>query len=227
MNRYFSSFFITIILYLLVTFFLFYVFADTLVVEEKKPEEVRISIKYMMVQQESIPVPHLVEPTPIELPPEKKTKTIVEKKIDKPKKEKKVFEEIIQKNKQLIKEPITRVETEVIPVTDKKILEEKQSEPKTIINENKEYLDKNLSLIRSLINENVKYPFKAKKLFIEGIVLVKFKILEDGSIQNIQIMEGPSILKSSTIEAIEEASKSFPKSDIAIEIQIPIEYKLI
>ena len=33
--------------------------------------------------------------------------------------------------------------------------------------------------------------------------------------------------KNSTIEAIEEASKSFPKSEISIEIQIPIEYKLI
>jgi protein TonB len=88
-------------------------------------------------------------------------------------------------------------------------------------------LDKNLALIRSLINENVKYPSKAKKLSIEGIVVVKFKILEDGSVENIQIIEGHALLRNSTIEAIEEASKSFPKSEMSIEIQIPIEYKLI
>ena len=38
MNRYFSSFFITTILYLVGTIFLFYTFADILIVEEKKQE---------------------------------------------------------------------------------------------------------------------------------------------------------------------------------------------
>ncbi len=50
-HRYLNSFFLTTILYLVASFFLFYVFADTLVIEEKKPEEVKISIKHMMTQQ--------------------------------------------------------------------------------------------------------------------------------------------------------------------------------
>ena len=51
-NRYLNSFFLTTILYLVASFFLFYVFADTIIVEEKKPEEIKISIKHMMTQQE-------------------------------------------------------------------------------------------------------------------------------------------------------------------------------
>ena len=51
------------------------------------------------------------------------------------------------------------------------------------VDEKKEYLDKHLEQIRTLINQNVKYPLKAKKLSIEGIVTVKFKINEDGTVE--------------------------------------------
>ena len=218
MNRYFSSFFITTILYLIGTIFLFYAFADILIVEEKKQEELKISLSHVMVQQEqtsSQPVSEpIIEPEPlVEVP------TPIKKKIEKPKKEN------IQKK--VVKEPIIEKNQNLLEPKQNTLVEEKQLTTKPQIDEKKEYLDKNLALIRSLINENVKYPSKAKKLSIEGIVVVKFKILEDGSVQNIQIIEGHTLLRSSTIEAIEEASKSFPKSEISIEIQIPIEYKLI
>ena len=98
---------------------------------------------------------------------------------------------------------------------------------KPIVDEKKDYLDKHLAQIRNLINENVKYPLKAKKLSIEGIVTVRFKINENGTIENITILDGHKFLQSATIEAIEEASKNFPKTNQSIEIQIPIEYKLI
>ena len=91
----------------------------------------------------------------------------------------------------------------------------------------KEYIDNNLALIRTLINENINYPAKAKKLSIEGIVVVKFKIRENGSVEDIVVLEGHRFLQNATIEAIEEASKEFPKTNKSIEIQIPIEYKLI
>lgn len=218
MNRYFSSFFITTILYLIGTIFLFYAFADILIVEEKKQEELKISLSHVMVQQEqtsSQPVSEpIIEPEPLAQVP-----TPIKKKIEKPKKEN------IQKK--VVKEPIIEKNQNFPEPKQNTLVEEKQLTTKPQIDEKKEYLDKNLALIRSLINENVKYPSKAKKLSIEGIVVVKFKILEDGSVQNIQIIEGHALLRSSTIEAIEEASKSFPKSEISIEIQIPIEYKCI
>lgn len=220
MNRYFSSFFITTILYLIGTIFLFYTFADILIVEEKKQEELKISLNHVMIQQEQTPAQtvseSIIEPTPIvEVP------TPIKKKIEKPKKE-------IIEHKKIVKEPIIEKVQNLSEPKQNTSIEEKQLNTKLQIDEKKEYLDKNLALIRSLINENVKYPPKAKKLSIEGIVVVKFRILEDGSVQNIQIVEeGHTLLRNSTIEAIEEASKSFPKSEISIEIQIPIEYKLI
>jgi protein TonB len=112
-------------------------------------------------------------------------------------------------------------------VVEKTTVEEKTVQSKPMIDDKKDYLDKYLAQIRDLINKNVKYPSKAKKLSIEGIVIVKFKILEDGTVQNIEIIDGHKFLQTSTIEAIEEASKNFPKTNQSIEIQVPIEYKLI
>lgn len=62
MNRYFSSFFITTILYLVGTFFLFYTFADILIVEEKKQEELKISLSHVMIQQEQTSTQTISEP---------------------------------------------------------------------------------------------------------------------------------------------------------------------
>ena len=133
---------------------------------------------------------------------------------------------IVEKNEQ---KPIQKVEensnTKVLdnPTFTKK---EIHSEP-PVVDEKKEYLDKYLVQIRESINQNIKYPQKAKKLSIEGIVIVKFKITESGIVEDILIIDGHKFLQNSTIEAIVEASKSFPKINKSIEIQIPIEYKLI
>ena len=56
-NRYFNSFFITTTLYLIASFFLFYVFADTLIIEEKKQEEVKtISLQHVALMEKPTPV---------------------------------------------------------------------------------------------------------------------------------------------------------------------------
>ena len=165
-HRYLNSFFITTILYLVASFFLFFVFADTLVIEEKKPEEVKISIKQMMTQQESIPVQPIVEPTPIEPPaPEKKTETIVEKKIEKPKKEK-------HHEKKHIKEPIvqeiieTKPESTPIQPIQKVPVEQtvvKQVDTVQIENIEAEYLSK----IRNIIEKNNNRVSKSNKRELE------------------------------------------------------------
>jgi protein TonB len=139
-------------------------------------------------------------------------KQITKKEIkdsENPKKDSIVKEQIVQKHIQ--SEEIVKNQINDLPkVDDKKV-----------------YLDKHLAQIRKLINQNIKYPKRARKLSIEGIVVVKFKINENGSIENITILEGHKFLQNATIEAIQEASKSFPKTNKSIEIQIPIEYKLI
>mgnify|MGYP005996209915 CR=1 FL=1 len=136
------------------------------------------------------------------------TKKVI-KDLENPKKETIVKGQIVQKHIQ--SEEIVKNQINDTPkVDDKKV-----------------YLDKHLEQIRKLINQNIKYPLRARKLSIQGMVLVKFKITPNGDIENITILDGHKFLQNATIEAINEASKSFPKTNQSIEIQIPIEYKLI
>ncbi len=230
-HRYLNSFFITTILYLVASFFLFFVFADTLVIEEKKPEEVKISIKQMMTQQEPIPVEPIVEPTPIEPPaPEKKTETIVEKKIEKPKKEK-------HHEKKHIKEPIvqeiveTKPESTPIQPIQKVPVEQtvvKQVDTVQIENIEAEYLSK----IRNIIEKNKTYPKIAKRLNQTGKVYISFTISKNGEIKNYRIH------KSSNFESLDDASleilskiKNFDSIPSELnkeswEITVPIVYKI-
>ena len=230
-HRYLNSFFITTILYLVASFFLFFVFADTLVIEEKKPEEVKISIKQMMTQEEPISVEPIVEPTPIEPPaPEKKTETIVEKKIEKPKKEK-------HHEKKHIKEPIvqeiveTKPESTPIQPIQKVPVEQtvvKQVDTVEIENIEAEYLSK----IRNTIEKNKTYPKTAKRLNQTGKVYISFTISKNGEIKNYRIH------KSSNFESLDDASleilskiKNFDSIPSELnkeswEITVPIVYKI-
>ena len=221
MKRYFSSFFIAIFFYTLFGVGIFYTFANDKIIIEKTKETKIISLNHIELKDEV-----LVEPTEIkeekpvlEVKQEIQTpKPIIQKKI-----EKKVIEKkIVEKNEQ---KPIQKVEEN----SNTKVLDNPTFTKKEIhlaLRYN-DFLNKYLVQIRESINQNIKYPQKAKKLSIEGIVIVKFKITESGIVEDILIIDGHKFLQNSTIEAIVEASKSFPKINKSIEIQIPIEYKLI
>ena len=230
MNRYFSSFFIAFFFYTILLFCIFYFILNNEIIIKKTEEPKLISLNHIelvpeikqevvKIEEQKKEIEKIVEKT-VEIP-----KPIIQKKIEKLKEEKVIEKKSVEKQEF---KPIKEVEKLVDnTVVEKTKTEEKQVEVKPIIDDKKDYLDKHLAQIRELINKNVKYPSKAKKLSIEGIVIVKFKILEDGTVQNIEIIQGDKFLQTSTIEAIEEASKNFPKTNQNIEIQVPIEYKLI
>ena len=205
-HRYLNSFFITTILYLIASFFLFYVFADTLV-EEKKPEEVKISIKQMMTQQEPTPIQPTSEPLSEATPP---PEPVIEKKMDKPKKERKHENEHVKhEHKKPIKEPIVNkvqdvveIKSEVAPISQPIQKDSGEEVVKKQINsvqtENIEaaYLSK----IRHHIEKNKTYPKTAKRLNQTGKVYVTFIITKDGRIKNCKIE------KSSQFDSLDEAS---------------------
>ena len=229
MRRYFSSFLIASLIYSFFGFTIFYFYKNSKVEIEEKKSIQKISLNHIELKEES---------------KKEDVKELVEEKIiQKPIEEKKVVEKPTEKKIEKKKEQVVKKETpkkqeektahkEVVEKVLEKVVE---NQPKSEIVENKvvqkdiqkEYIDNNLALIRTLINENINYPAKAKKLSIEGIVVVKFKISENGSVEDIVVLEGHRFLQNATIEAIEEASKKFPKTDKSIEIQIPIVYKLI
>ena len=226
MRRYFSSFFIAISFYAFFAVCLFYLMANDKIFIKKAEETKLISLNHIELKPEIKEEKKEPEPQTKEIIKEEKIvetpKPITSKKVEKKEIEKKTVEKITEKKvveKQEF-EPTKKIQEQVFNK-----IEEKAPQPP--VDEKKEYLDKHLEQIRTLINQNVKYPLKAKKLSIEGIVTVRFKINENGTIENITILDGHKFLQSATIEAIEEASKNFPKTNQSIEIQIPIEYKLI
>lgn len=230
MRRYFSSFFIAISFYAFFAVCLFYVMANDKVFIKKAEETKLISLNHIELKPEIKEEKKEPEPQTKEIVKEEKIvetpKPITPKKVEKKEIEKKITEKkVVEKQES---EPTKKIQEQVSnKIEEKAPLSENKLPPKPLLDEKKEYLDKHLAQIRSLINKNVKYPLKAKKLSIEGIVTVRFKINEDGTIENITIIDGHKFLQSATIEAIEEASKNFPKTNQSIEIQIPIEYKLI
>ncbi|MDD4330475.1 MAG: TonB family protein [Aliarcobacter sp.] len=226
MRRYFSSFFIAISFYAFFAVCLFYLMANDKIFIKKAEETKLISINHIELKPEIKEEKKEPEPQTKEIVKEEKIvetpKPITPKKVEKKEIEKKTVEKITEKKvveKQEL-EPTKKIQEQVFNKIEEKA-------PQPLINEKKDYLDKHLAQIRNLINQNVKYPLKAKKLSIEGIVTVRFRINENGTIENITILDGHKFLQSATIEAIEEASKNFPKTNQSIEIQIPIEYKLI
>ncbi len=232
MNRYLNSFFIAFICYVLFAIAIFYILSNNEIIKIQE-ENKTISLNHIELKPE-------VQTEQKELPKEeilpkeekKEIKKVVEKAIEKPKPiiEKKVLNKVVEE-KVLEKKEQVETTKQTVEDTQKQVTTttselQTQTLAKPVVDEKKEYLDKYLSQIRDLINQNVKYPPKAKKLSIEGTVLVRFKITPNGDVEDITIIDGHKFLQDATIEAIEEASKSFPKTNKSIEIQIPIEYKL-
>jgi protein TonB len=230
MKRYFSSFFIAFSFYAVLAISVFYFFSNDKIIIKEIEQPKTISLNHIALEPEvKQEVPKVEEQKKeIEKVVEKTVeiaKPIIQKKIEKKVIEKKIVEKQEFETTKKVEEVATN--TTVEKSLEKPMVEEKAVQSKPIIDEKKEYLDKHLAQIRELINKNVKYPERAKKLSIEGTVIVRFKILANGTVENIEIIEGHKFLQSATIEAIEEASKKFPKSNSNIEVQIAIEYKLI
>lgn len=232
MKRYFSSFFIAFSFYAFFAVGIFYLIANETILIEKVEENKTISLNHIeLIQEIKAETKEIIEEVQEEIKEQIK-QTIVPvatKKIEKKEPEKKTVKKVPEKV--IEKKTVENIESQTAKKIEEnlpnKTIETSIETVKPIVDEKKDYLDKHLAQIRNLINQNVKYPLKAKKLSIEGIVTVRFKINENGTIENITIIDGHKFLQSATIEAIEEASKSFPKTNKSIEIQIPIEYKLI
>lgn len=72
------------------------------------------------------------------------------------------------------------------------------------------------------------YPLRAKKMKMQGEVLVAFDILPDGRILGLDTKKssGYKYLDSHTLKIVEEASSAFPKPPEKISVKIPVSYRL-
>ena len=229
-HRYLNSFFITSILYLISSFFLFYVFADTIIIEEK-PEEVKISIKHMM-EQETTPVQPIETPPP---EPEPKPEPVVEKKIEKPKKEKPVEQKKPVKEPIIKKQEIVETKSEVVPVPEpiqKPIVEEAPVKQQMSSEQTEDIKTLYLSKITQLIEKNKTYPKSAKRLNQTGKVYVTFIIEKNGEIKSCKIHKSSQFesLDNASLEILSKITKFNPIPEElnknSWEITVPIVYKI-
>ncbi len=170
----------------------------------------------------------------------KEIKKETSKEIEKEPKKEEIKKEPILKPKPELKKPVKpKEEPKKEEVKKQDESKKEQEEPKEEVKKEQEavqkslpkdyeqtFLDEHLQEIVKQIQKHIKYPKRAKSLGIQGEVLVEFEILKEGSVQDIQALQGHVLLKKSALEAIKEASKYFPKVEKNMTIKVPIVYSL-
>lgn len=238
-HRYVNSFFLTSLIYFVASFFLFYVFADTLILEEKKEAEIKtISLQHVALVEQT----KKVEPEPI-IEPEIIPEPIIEtkqpiKKMEKPKehvkREKKPEHKPIHKKMDKIVEQ--KNETFNTLIQETKVVEKVEivppSKPMLSENEKQNIESEYLSKIRYKIEENKNYPKIAKRLNHTGKVHVTFIISKNGKIKDYKIhksaqfdsLDNAALDIFKTIASFEPIPEKLNKD--TWEITIPIVYQI-
>ena len=147
--------------------------------------------------------------------------------IEKPSVLPKKLKEVVKKAKPIEPEEIV---TEAKPIEpEEEVVTETINEPPDIT---QEVMLRYQNIVRQMIEEKKEYPYWAKIRGIEGRVHLKFVILSNGEVQNIEIVRssGSSILDKEAISTIKRASP-FPPIPKELELsliqmEIPIIFAL-
>lgn len=232
-KRYLKSFSLTLILYSMIfaTIILNFDSIKKAKVEDNK-RLISLNQVYIVAQEKKVIKKKEKKVKRKKIVKKKIEKKIVKKQIrEKPKKIKKLVKK--SKPKELLQKVVEKQIKEKTKI-DEKLVEKEHSwhkkeiiEKKVVRNYSKEYLDKHLKEIVKLIQQNIRYPKMAKRLNIQGEVVIEFKLLNTGKVLNIKPISGHKFLIKSSIKAIEKASKNFPKVNSEIKIKVPINYKLV
>lgn len=85
-----------------------------------------------------------------------------------------------------------------------------------------------LGHIRAMIENAITYPTIARKLRLEGVVLVRFILKPDGTVETAQIKSssGSNVLDSKAIQTILSLSGDYPALGKTFDLSIPIAFNL-
>ncbi len=113
-------------------------------------------------------------------------------------------------------------------VDEPQVDEQSASQTEQNLSASSSELDSYLAKLRAKIEQNLRYPLLAKRLKLEGEVMISFSILDDGAIKKLTIISssGSKSLDEAaikTIEAILPFEKP-PKKDMQVEV--PIRFSL-
>ena len=182
---------------------------------------------------------------PKKVRPVKKKKRVVKKKVQKkPVKKKHIPKKIVPVKKVSIVEPVVEepevieklVEPEpkevVVTPTEPATLspaavEEVEAPPTPESSPEDIYIKAHISAIMALLRKNLYYPRMARKRHMEGKVVVRFELMQDGSIKNIIIVEAErELLGRAAVTTIERLEGKFPLPSEPLLLHVPIMYKL-
>ncbi|SHO80530.1 Ferric siderophore transport system, periplasmic binding protein TonB [hydrothermal vent metagenome] len=250
MNRYISSFFITILLYsTLIMGYLYYL--DTPIMIKTQPKKSQEIVKFRVVKEEKIEVekekvepeavikeeiitPKIPIPIPIPKPSEKIkpikdiNKTVEPKKIVKKKLIKKKFKKKKHKRKKYIKK--SKVKKRAVNRTKIRRNSSKAKKGVATNNSKKRQIErKYLNRVKNAINRNKSYPSKAKRRGVEGSVKVRVVLSSKGKLISYKIVSGNKLFKKSVKKAIKNSFPLLPPKGIFssnIKFTFTLKYKL-
>jgi len=226
MIRHTPSFFISLIVHLLllVAFFFTYTYVRSLP-SSLDDEIICIQLQCVAHEKRTPPIKKPKSPEPIKSKPVKPT--IEKPKVVKPKEvktlkkapEKTLSVPVIQENVKPLEKP---KETLVFEVP-----QEESSQEEKAIAQQKVYMDENIKKIVQLLSENLYYPRSARKRGVVGEVVVKFSLGVDAHVHSIEVVSSQSeILSRAAIKTIKELSGKFPRPSEEFILQVPIKYEL-
>lgn len=253
MIRHSKSFFISIVIHIILLVSILYAWDSYMSAEKvdcntmKECDSVIVTLCNVNPKKIEKPKPKQKEKEkPLERPKAKKKKiekvvplkkeyTVIEKKIE-PKPEEAVEE--IKEEYEEVKKPLKEkpVEEKVVDNTieqdEQKVLQKSQAElaqERKIKQESltKEYIQVNTQEIAALLRDNLYYPRSARKRNITGQITVKFTLGLNSHVSDVVVVKSNSeILSRAAIKTIEDLSGKFPKPQSAITLRVPIGYKL-
>ncbi len=96
------------------------------------------------------------------------------------------------------------------------------------LSERELYIKEKLAVISSIVQKNITYPHIARKMGWEGKVLLGIMLKEDGSLEDVKIVEssGYEILDKNALETIKRTCYLFPKPPVKVYVVLPVAYKL-
>jgi protein TonB len=85
-----------------------------------------------------------------------------------------------------------------------------------------------LGHIRAMIEKSITYPTTARKLHVEGVVLMTFTLKADGTVDTAHVKNssGSSILDTKAIQTILNLSGQYPALGKTFELSVPITFTL-
>ncbi|BAF70529.1 energy transducer TonB [Nitratiruptor sp. SB155-2] len=192
-------------------------------VEKKEQPKKRIIKK----KRKKKPIRRIVK-KPVKKRKVKKRASVTKKRRVKKKQPTKTVLERKQPNSEVVQQKSLKEKVVEKPKITRQVKKGTEKETPTKPSYHQRYIDQYLSKIRQIILEYRYYPRIARRTRKEGLVKVSLKLLPDGSVKELHIIQssGHSILDRAALQTVQKASSHFPKPAQAVELTIPLEYRL-